>query len=59
MKIYEYLWCPCGEAVTVITRDGVVTAYHLTAAPTHGHVPFCPMCGKKLDRENLVELGEL
>lgn len=55
----EYLYCICGEAVTVITRDDIVTAYHLTAAPTHGHAIYCPMCGVKLDLDNLVELGEL
>lgn len=59
MTGHENLYCPCGEAITVIIRDNVVTAYHLTTATTHWSVKYCPMCGVKLHRGKLVEQGEL
>lgn len=58
-KIVEYLHCKKCEFPIAVIREGEETKYYDVLDPSVKERIFCPDCGVRLKRENLVELGAL
>ena len=61
MKPIDHLYCPCGIISYMVLYDEDETPrYYLNSMPqTIWESVVCENCGKLLNRDTMVELGEL